>query len=374
MTRNVRSHHYRRDGTIARSLRPPKAILLPFSTGTFARTSSGTYMTAARTLVTAGNNVLRIEDRGDGNGAHALFEGAATNLNRYRKPSDFSNKNAVVINSLAGTSLLDERTQDTVEFGQASPNHQIFDNPGLTYTAEAHTGSIWVKVLSGTNSSQNFARNLSNETGTILATDSPSDWEYKTATATFAGTEGLGQLVRDNAAETKTWIWDCHQLETGEYATSYIDVSGAQASRVADSLTFASGVYPVDLVSGIWEWDVFPYFSQAELAAGGVAVLASFGGANDVLQYDGDANAFEIVTSGTRRGITSALTFSRHQKLTLKQDWINRELTISGATTGNGTVSLSSSDEWPSNVTLRIGGEQGGANEESVRLSEPRAA
>lgn len=372
MTRSVRSHHYRRDGTIPRSLRPPQAILLPFSAGTFARSSSRAYMTGATTLVTAGSNVLRMEDRGDGHGPVPLLEGATENLLVHYRPNNFSNKNAVVINALAGTSLLDGRSQDTVDFGQSAPNHQIFHNPGTTYAADAYTGSIWIKLLSGTNTSQNFARNLSNEVGTILTSASPSDWSQQIATATFAGTEGIGQLVRDNSAETKTWIWDCHQLERRKFATSYVPVDGATASAVADQLTFASGVYPIDLVSGVWEFDFYPSYANDEVDSD--VVLVSFGGADDELRFNATSDKYEFVSSGVSRGTSSAITSVAHEKHTLKIDMPAREITVTGASGGDGSFSLSSSDEWPSNVTLRIGGRQGGALESFGRYSEPRAA
>lgn len=346
--------------------------ILLFADGTFARSSGGTYLTSATSIVTAGSNVLRLEDRGDGNGPLALLEGAATNLLDHRRPSNFSNKGSVVINALAGTSLLDGRTQDTVDFGLASPNHQIFDNTGRATTAQSYAHSIWYKFLSGTNTDFVFYPQITSPDGEIRFFDSPTDWTYKTDSAVY-GVNGIGQIYRDVAIETKTIIVDCQQLETGKFPTSYVDVNGATASRVADSLTFASGDYPARMANGRWKFHFYPYFANDEVDSD--VVLLSFGGADDELRYVASTDKFEVFTSGVSRGASSALTFSRHQKLTLTLDWPARELTISGATTGNGTVSLTSTDEWPSTgVTLRIGGRQGGALECFGRYTEPEVA
>ena len=347
-------------------------ILLPFGKGTFARSSDGTYMTSATALATAGSNVLRLEDRGDGNGPAYLLEGARTNLLEERRPNNFSTKNGVVINALAGTSLLDARTQDTVDFGQAAPDHRIFDAAAGTAAAVAHAHSFWWKVLSGTNTNQQITPQLASSTGRIQPVTSPSDWTYETDVSTYAGTEGIGQLWTDGAIETKTLIWDAHQFEVGGFPSSYVDVNGATASRVADSLTFASGAYPTRLVSGKWKFHFYPYFKEDEETSD--VTLLSFGGSNDELRYNATSDAFEILTSNVQRGISSALTFSRHQKITLTIDWLARELVVAGATTGNGTTALSDTDEWPSNVTMRIGGRQGATQECFGRYTEPEAA
>ena len=358
--------------TVVQSVSQRGNVILHLGTGTFSRASTAIHMVDNQTLVTAPTNAMRFEDRGDGGGAAWLLEGSRQNLFDFRKPSDFSNQHATV-NVSAGTSLIDGRVQDTVTYGSSAPNHQVYDDTGRNFTAVAHAHSAWYKFLSGTNTNFVIYPQLVDTVGGIDITNSPTVWTYGSDVSTYTA-QRIGNIWRDNAAETKTAIIAGHQVEVGTFPSSVIDVSGAPATRAADSLTFASGEYPASLTTGAWSFDFFPYFSQGELAAGDSDVLVSFGGTNDEIRYVGDANAFEVVTSGTRRGISSAVTFSRHQKLTLTVDWHARELTVAGATSGNSTVSLSSTDEWPSNVTLRVGGEQGGTAEAFGRYSDFRAA
>lgn len=350
-------------------------ILLPLSAGTFSRSSSATYMTGAASLATALSNALRFEDRGDGNGPLVLLEGARTNLFDHRRPNNFSNKNAVVINALAGTSLLDGRTQDTVDFGLSAPNHQIFDITGRTTVLNNfYTHALWIKKVSGSNSNTLLLAQTNTQGAgfDISFTFNDTAWHYLSATGDYGAARAIGQLARDNTVETKTLIWDAHQFEQRKFPSSYVDVSGSSASAVADVLTFASGAYPSRLVSGRWKFHWYPYFANDEVDSD--VVLLSFGGASDELRYVSSTDKLEVFTSGVSRGASSALTFSRHQKITITLDWPARKMTIAGATTGDGDTTLTSTDEWPDNVTLRIGGRQGSAQEAFGRYSDLLAA
>lgn len=351
------------------SAHDPREILLPFSFGSFSRSSNASFMTGARALSIAADNVLRLEDRGDGEGPAYLLEGAVTNLLAERQASNFSNTAGPVINTLGGTSLIDGRTQDTVDW---TSDFQIFDFSGSAYAAGHHTLSAWVKFLSGSCSNFRIADVHTHELKLDI-TDNPSDWTFYNATFNYPAARNGFQSYRDTTnAATFTSIIDGNQMQTGKFPTSYVDVNGASASTVADQLTFASGIWPSRLASGRWVQNIWPYFANDEVDSDVVAL--SIGGADDELRYNATSDAFEVFTSGVSRGVSSGLTFSRHQKLTLTWDWVARELTIAGATTGNGTVSLTSTDEWPTAATIRWGGRQGGALECFARYSEPEAA
>lgn len=327
------------------------------SSMSLVRATNATYMTGADSIVTAGNNVLRFENRGDGNGVFSKLEGSRTNVFHHRRPNDYSNKASVVINALAGTSLLDGRTQDTVDFGLSAPNHQIYDSTGANTTADTYAHSVWYKVLSGTNTNHEWNSNISAPTGVISVTTSPSGWTYAVSVDTYAAGRAIGQLVRDNAVETKTWIWDCHQFEIGGFASSYIDVSTGTAGRDADELTAAASTFPIRLVKGRYRQRIFLPWSQDQVSSD--VVLYSFGGVNDELRYNATTKAFEVVTSGVQRGIGGAGTHTANTVATLDFDWPGRTLTVSGLATGNGVIALSGTDEWPSDQIFRMGGRQG---------------
>ena len=274
-----------------------------------------------------------------------------------------------MINALAGTSLLDGRSQDTVDW---TSDFQIFDFVPSIYPNGTYTQSFWIKVLSGTMSNMRIAAETSVAAIFNDVSSSPSDWEYFTATANYTAANGA-QVYRDLVqTETFTTIIDAHQCESGKFASSYIDVNGASASRVADSLTFPAGVWPTRLASGKWRFNWFPCFAQDEVDSD--VVLWSAGGSADELRYNATSDAIEFLSSSVQRGIGSALTFSGHQKITVTVDMLAREITVAGATTGNSTFALSGTDEWPTNVTLRAMGRQGGALECFGRITEPEAA
>lgn len=343
-------------------------VVLPFFLGSFSRAGSGTYRTGATSIVTAGSNVLRLEDLGDGNGSAYLFEGATTNLFRYRKANDYSNKNAVVINVDGGTSLLDARDQDSVDYGLVAPNHQIFDNPGSTFANDTFTHSIWAKVLSGTNTSQNFGCNVSNENLSIAVTTSPSDWTFFSATGALNG-EFIGQLMRDNAVETKTWLWDAHQVEALGFPTSYVDVAGSATARAPDIMSFAT--YADVMRLGRWKmrWDPKYAHGEAEVTH----TLLDFDSAvtENNVYFDQATNSIRIRVNGVQV-LSQALTFSRNPWVELAFDWVARELTITGATTGDGTYAITGVANWPAN-TLYWAARHDGSSPDYARFTEPRA-
>ena len=323
------------------------------------RATNGTYRTGAASLATAGNNVLRMEDRGLVNwpGKLALLEGSRTNLFHHRRPNDFSNKAGVVINALAGTSLLDGRTQDTVDFGQSAPNHQIYDSTGANTAADTYAHSVWYKVLTGTNTNQEWNSNISAPTGVISVTTSPSGWTYAVSVDAYASGRAIGQLVRDNAIETKTWIWDAHQFELGGFASSYVDVSTAPAGRDADELTATVGNFPERIINGKYSLIIAPEWAQNQVSSD--VVVLSVGGVNDELRYNATTKAFEVIISGVQRAIGSAGTNSAEQPIRIDMDWFARTIGVSGLTTGNGVTAISGTDEWPTDQPIRLGGRHG---------------
>lgn len=369
MGRETRSDHWRaRAGnTTAREERPPTTDLLPFASGTFSRPSDATQLSSATSLETVGSNVLRRENRGDGNGPVALFEGARTNLFDNRRPNSWSNKNAVVINALAGTSLLDGRAQDTVDFGQVPPNHQMWDNTGRTLTAAVYAHSFWWKVLSGVSTDQRWIGQLASAVGRIQKLDAPSDWQYESTVDTYLGTETIGSVARNGVIETKTIIWDAHQLELGPFPSSYIDVNGASASRSGDNLSFSA--YSDVIRLGRWRmrWD--PIYAHSE--ANATHTLLDFDSAvtENNLYFDQATNSIRVRVGGVQV-LSQAITFGRYPWIELAFDWDARELTITGALTGDGTYAITGVANWPAN-TLYWAQRHDASSPDFARISEP---
>ena len=397
MARSTRSDHYRRSGVVARKVRPPNTGLLALNTSAgFSRAGEATYWSGAGVIATAAANEIRFEDRGDGNGGAWLLEGAATNNLDYS--SEFDQWGdfvpGVTVTADSDSAPDGTTTADNLSESDAATAPGKSRNP--TSTAHPATVSLFVKKdtdqtrfpeiqLRGGSTEAPGINTETGATGSRAGTPSQNvidagDWWHWLITRTQAANItqlhaypaiGTALGVFNPAATGSVILWGM-QCETGLFATSYIPTSAATASRLADNRTFAAGEYPERLVNGIWEFDFYPYFPHDGVFSD--VVLLSFGGTNDELRYNATSDAYEVVTSGASRAVSAGGTHSLHQKTTIKLDFETRTLTISGRTTGNGDTAITSADEWPSNVTLRVGGRQGGSLEAAGRYSDFRQA
>lgn len=82
---------------------------------------------------------------------------------------------------------------------------------------------------------------------------------------------------------------------------------------------------------------------------------------------------FEAHVGGAQQAKSNALTFSRHDKLTIVVDASNGTITVIGAASGDG-LGPSGTAWMIADGTLRVGGDVSGTSELFGRLSEPRAA
>lgn len=108
---------------------------------------------------------------------------------------------------------------------------------------------------------------------------------------------------------------------------------------------------------------------DADLASSEVMYLFWFDANNYLaIEEDGGGNV-QVKLASTSGDLAKTVTYSRDQTITITVDFDNDDLTIAGATTGDGTVSGTLSD-WPS-ATLYVGSDDGPSNHIFGRLSEP---
>lgn len=354
--------------------------LATFANGTFSRSSNGTYLTSATTVAEASTNVLRLEDRGDGNGSVPLFEGARTNLAVYSSslgswtagPATNSGTTNYGTSPLGTTTAARLVKSATGSFGPYSGA-----NIGGT---KAGTLSVWM-----TNNGGGTATRLrfSFASGIALPITIPSAWSRFSTYTTFTGAASdfisfdhranipnTGDPVINTAVDALVWGVQLEAVVTFP-SSAIINNSGASATRSADTLTLTTAQYNAAMLDRPWRFDVYPYFSSTDHQDGETYWLYSFGGANDgiyITKSGGNATV-AVVTGGVVRVSSSTITWSRHQKLTVTVTPAAGQVTIAGATTGNGTQT-GTAYTFPSS-TLRVGGILSGTGEAFCRISQP---
>jgi hypothetical protein len=339
--------------------------------GTFTRASSATYLTGTGTIGLAAIDVRRMEDRGEGEGALLLLEGAHTNL--------LSNSSA--INSWTAGSGVTITANDvaapdgtTTADRMAMSGTTSFSNfQTIAVAAGKYTASLWAKAYDAGNIGKTFRFGGKSSTTVIYKVTSTlaATWtRYQDSRNTSGGATNTFPVYDNRANEPEgggvdaalpaytAHVWG-HQLEARGFASSLVHTTTSSATAAADVLEFSTG-YSATLLSGRWRVEkVCPRFSSANMASGDTYVLFSFGGANDVIQirHNGTAVIVEVKQGGAVKVASSAITFSQHQPLDLTFDSAAGEITVAGATTGNGTTTATS---WTmTNATLRVGAVQG---------------
>lgn len=336
-------------------------ILLDLTTGTFTRSSSGSYFNGSTSSIAWANpDVLRFEDRGDGYGAVALFEGSRTNVSAYSE--DIGNANWSKVNagiSGAQNSLVAPDGGMTAEYLTASNTN---GRASITITQAVWgndiTGSIssWVYFppgKTGTDLELNITHQDKTPTQNAYGlTGSAGIWKRFDFTKSSASGSGTGQIIGTGKVTgittANTWSAWGQQIEVdADFPTSYISTSNGSATRAVDVLTFASGTYPPNLIgSGSLEFDIYPYATSVE--AGNSPAQALFGfDTNNYVRISNIANIPRVmVIDGANIRLNQVVSWAnRHQKLTFRlisnstnTQWISASL--SGFTSGDGTYAL----------------------------------
>lgn len=329
--------------------------LLPLKAGTITRTTSGSlHNGSTASLAWADPNVLRYEDRNDGNGAIALFEGSRTNqiLQSQNLGASWAFDSAVV-GSDAFLSPEGELNAYWIS-ASASParTRQTFD---LTKWDADTTGSLsaFVKVPAtslalGLNIR---ARDAVDTTGIISASSEWRRFDYSLSNRSGSVSTLPGMRTTD---ANEIWAQWGYQVEVGaQFPSSYIKTTTPAATRGADTLTFASGTYPVNLIgSGSLEVDVYPDFSSDDVINGGGGYTIFGINTNNLLRFEKSTTTCRLrLIDAAKTRLFANVTFSRQQKMTIRllanaenTAWISASL--SGFTTGDGDYALVSPVDW----------------------------
>lgn len=356
--------------------------ILDFTTGTFTRSTSGYYYPTPSTQVSVGDNVLRTQDDPVADGALALFEGARSNL--VARSAQFDNAawtkvGGVTVDAGAGTGPDGAASADRINFtAVATDEIQQAWNGALAADNRRAVHSVWLRTESGT---KNLILRIINKdlTTTDNSISVDTTWrEYVVTGIIGAGAVAPVFVVRNDAggAAGAVLAWGAVAEDVGTSSTdlftdSYIETAGGVATRGLDSLVWPVGLDPIGkLNAGAYYIDVAPYWASSLVST---RILLSRDANNEVRFQSSAGCVVRVVSGGVTMVTSNVLTFSAHQKLRITVNPILGSITVSGATTGDGTVT-GTPWAWATAASVRCGGRNAGSAEFYGRISEPYAA
>lgn len=352
---------------------PPDPTILRLSDGTFTRSTSGSYCSGATNIIRwQPSNTLRYEDRGDGYGSIALFEGSRTNSALYSENMAIGNWTNANATKFAETVITPQG--DTRELSSLSGNTTNARLQQTLAAAQHISASVTVFMrTSGTISApMNIRIGISRKDTTLdLSENLPITQNWKRLEHTTTVHTGSSNVLfypsyhSSSTGGPSEWIPFMAQTEwnTG-FPSSYISSSNTTATRGADLLSFASGTYPLAMIgSGSIQFDIYPYFASSEIGTNTDQVEYNiFGvdnGTNSLRFIYTAPNLYRLQLVSTSSRLLQDVEFSRHQKLTItltangtNTAWVSASL--AGFTNGNGDYLLSSPTTLPQE-TLCIG-------------------
>ena len=154
--------------------------------------------------------------------------------------------------------------------------------------------------------------------------------------------------------------------EATTFATSPI---AEATTRNLDSMTLPSAALTTAFLTGKWQVQVIPEHSNADVIADTSGHVIFLIDANDflgIVESGGDAI---VVWSANGNIISRIITYSRDQKLTITLDFAAGDLTVAGATTGDGTTNGTAND-WTTG-TLYVGLDDASGQPSFGLISEP---
>jgi RHS repeat-associated protein len=364
---------------------PDPTEVLAFKNGTFERGTWATYQVGANRVEYASSDTLRFEDRGDGHGRVALFEGARTNY--LRQSSFIAGPSWLPVSATADvpmTLTLGSDGPDGLAVAELIADEAADGSPRQLVSGPRAAGvvSVWQRRSPSATGDGSASRLHVATSSSSSFLGGGSDWELSAnwqrfdarvaattgeAQVFFAHHEGFPTLGLHSLPEVDFEVWG-FQWEDGAFPSSQIPTEESVAVRAADKLTFPSASVPAWMRNGIWQIDVLPEFASTEMVSGRRYTLVSFGGDSDGL-YLLDGRVV-LRTANTVR-LNQTISWARHDKLTITVDSTNARVTIRNAS-GAQSVHSVSAFTFPAQP-VRIGGSYGAVNSEAfARISEPR--
>lgn len=353
-------------------------VLADSANATFSRSTSRTYLTGATSIATANTNVLRYENRGDGNGSVPLYEDAATNTVSYSNLIGSWTPNG----SNTGTSNATTSPDGTNNAGNVTKPSTPGTGPYLALNIGAIKEgcfSVWAKNNTGGTSTR---LRFSFATGIALPITLTSGWARYDAYASFTGAAN-DYISFDHRADvpntgdpaisvvTDYYVYGV-QLEAARKFPSTLvpSNSGVATTGSADTETYSTSQYNAALLTAPWQFTFYPRWAPpTDVTDGDARWFWSFGDSSNGIYADTTSGVTTIVVKvgGAVKVQSSGFTCSRHQGVTVTVRPGSGILTLAGATTGNGSTT-GTAFAFPA-ANLRKGGIYGGANEACARIS-----
>lgn len=344
--------------------------------GSFTRSSAATFRTGAMSVSLAATDVLRFQNLGDGNGANAFYEGSRTNLVGYSHSVGSWVQNAPnnIGQNNIGTAPDGNATAGRIyKTGAGSFGPYLLINGGVT---PSWCLSGWMKDNAGTvGNSERFRFSFSQ--GMAIRFTIPADWTYYKEVASVIANPNDAVSWEHRAAVPKLsappdpvinttsdlLAWGL-QLEVAcLFPSSTIITIGAPGVRGADTKLLTTAQYSSRVLTDPSQGYAIPEWASSDVADGNEFWLYSFGGSNSGVRLrkaSGNVK-LECVDGGAVQVASNTLTYSANQRINYIIDPADGQITVSNATTGNGTVTGSS---WAfDSATCRIAGVVSGTNE-----------
>lgn len=351
--------------------------LLDVASSIFARTTEGSYLTAADAMSWASAGVRR-EDAGAFGELLTLIERASKNQAIYSEDltqASWSKVSASLAGSPTAVLAPDGATDAyTIDF-TASANARVNltmgsgDMPNGTIV----TASRWHKLVSGGGSHRLdiVQRDGTSSAPTLANVTAPADWARDVRRGLSVGTGASNVQYRhrngSGGAATSISCWGA-MVELGYYETSYIRNTGnTQTSRTADHWTWLAAEVPLALRSGAARMRCAPRWIETDLQASEERWLLSFGGASDGIRVrnDGGTVKLEALAAGSVVASKTLSGLARATPVWVSWDPVAGTVSWAGVAGSAGTPWT-----WPA-TGCRVGGIEGGASEWDGGLSAP---